>query len=140
MLRFALFSLAVAYASAQTAVVTPTAPGAPTNVLLVATTASACGVRINWVAPVTPTGGKPILSYAIYSSGGGTTHKCFAIVQGAATLTHFVTGLKWTNAYTFTVTATNEIGEGPKSAESASVTMQATRECPPRLAPSSHLL
>ena len=49
-------------------------------------------------------------------------------MQGAATTTHFVTGLKRTTAYTFTVSATNEIGEGPKSAASVSVTTQNFRE------------
>ena len=103
----------------------PVAPGsAPT---ITASTATACGVRITWAVP-SSNGGKPILSYAIYASGGGTTHKKMAIVQGAATTTHFVTGLKRTTAYTFTVSATNEIGEGPKSAASVSVTTQNFRE------------
>jgi len=103
----------------------PVAPGsAPT---ITASTATACGVRITWAVP-SSNGGKPILSYAIYASGGGTTHKKMAIVQGAATTTHFVTGLKRTTAYTFTVSATNEIGEGPKSAASVSVTTQNFRK------------
>merc|ERR1719502_2322139 len=92
-----------------------------------AATMTACGVRLNWNA-TTNNGGKPILHYTIYASGGGTTHKKMAIVQGAATLTHFVTGLKRTTAYTFTVTSTNEVGESAKSPASTSGTTQNFRK------------
>ena len=73
-----------------TATVPDTIANAPT---LNATTMTACGVRLNWEVP-TSNGGKPILHYTIYATGGGTTHKKMAIVQGAATTTTFVTGLK----------------------------------------------
>jgi hypothetical protein len=115
---------AVVQASVITATVPDTIAAAP---ILNATTVTACGVRVNWVIPVS-NGGKPVLHYTIYATGGGTTHKKMAIVQGAATTTTFVTGLKRTTAYTFTVTATNEIGESAKSAASVSVTTQNFRK------------
>merc|ERR1712023_582937 len=108
--------------------ITATVPGKPGSApTLNTTTVTACGVRVNWVVP-TSNGGKPILHYTIYAAGGGTTHKKMAIVQGAATTTTFVTGLKRTTAYTFTVTATNEIGESDKSDASASITSQNFRK------------
>ena len=118
-----LFSIVV-HAGTITANVPVTIGAAPT---LNATTITACGVRINWVVP-SDNGGKPILHYTIYATGGGTTHKKMAIVQGGSTTTTFVTGLKRTTAYTFTVTSTNEIGESAKSAPSVSITAQNFRE------------
>merc|ERR1711998_34398 len=112
----------------QASVITATVPGKPGAApTLNTTTVTACGVRINWVVP-TSNGGKPVLHYTIYATGGGTTHKKMAIVQGAATTTTFVTGLKRTTAYTFTVTSTNEIGESAKSAASVSITSQNYRK------------
>merc|ERR1712159_596477 len=113
-----------ARAGTITATVPDTIGAAPT---LNATTITACGVRINWQVPAS-NGGKPILHYTIYATGGGTTHKKMAIVQGAATTTTFVTGLKRTTAYTFTVTSTNEIGESVKSDPSVSITSQNFRK------------
>jgi len=92
-----------------------------------ATSISACGVRVNWQQP-TSNGGKPILYYTIYATGGGTVHKKMSIVQGSATTTTFVTGLKRTTSYTFTVTSTNEIGESAKSPASQSITSQNFRK------------
>merc|ERR1711907_184173 len=120
---FAVF-LGAVHAGVITAVVPSAISAAPT---LNTTTVTACGVRVNWVVP-TSNGGKPVLHYTIYATGGGTTHKKMAIVQGAATTTTFVTGLKRTTAYTFTVTSTNEIGESEKSDPSASVTTQNFRK------------
>jgi hypothetical protein len=116
--------LSSANAGTITATVPDTIGDAPT---LTATTITACGVRLNWVVPAA-NGGKPILHYTIYATGGGTTHKKMAIVQGAATTTTFVTGLKRTTAYTFTVTSTNEIGESAKSPASDSITSQNFRK------------
>jgi len=120
---FAVF-LGAVHAGVITAVVPSAISAAP---ILNATTITACGVRVNWNVP-SSNGGKPILHYTIYATGGGTTHKKMAIVQGGATTTTFVTGLKRTTAYTFTVTSTNEIGESAKSPASASVTSQNFRK------------
>eukprot|EP00658_Telonema_sp_P-2_P056607 TRINITY_DN4506_c0_g1_i2.p1 TRINITY_DN4506_c0_g1~~TRINITY_DN4506_c0_g1_i2.p1 ORF type:complete len:378 (+),score=111.21 TRINITY_DN4506_c0_g1_i2:251-1384(+) len=91
------------------------------------TSITACGVRVNWQAP-SDDGGKPILHYTIYGTGGGTVAKKLAVVQGAATNTFFVTGLSRTTAYTFQVTSTNEIGESGKSDASISITSQNFRK------------
>merc|ERR1712193_239052 len=120
---FAVF-LGAVHAGVITAVVPSAISAAP---ILNATTITACGVRVNWNVP-SSNGGKPILHYTIYATGGGTTHKKMAIVQGGATTTTFATGLKRTTAYTFTVTSTNEIGESAKSPASASVTSQNFRK------------
>jgi hypothetical protein len=120
---FAVF-LGAVHAGVITAVVPSAISAAP---ILNATTITACGVRVNWNVP-SSNGGKPILHYTIYATGGGTTHKKMAIVQGGATTTTFVTGLKRTTAYTFTVSSTNEIGESAKSPASASVTSQNFRK------------
>jgi hypothetical protein len=129
MMRVALASLiavtlSVVHAGVITAVVPTAISAAP---VLNATTITACGLRVNWLVP-SSNGGKPILHYTIYATGGGTTHKKMAIVQGGATTTTFVTGLKRTTAYTFTVTSTNEIGESAKSPASISVTSQNFRK------------
>merc|ERR1712072_166184 len=128
MLRLALLSVALLAASSHAGVITATVPAtigaAP---VLDATTVTACGLRVNWNIP-SSNGGKPILHYTIYATGGGTTHKKMAIVQGGATTTTFVTGLKRTTAYTFTVTSTNEIGESAKSPASISITSQNYRK------------
>jgi len=120
----AIAALGVVHAGVITAVVPTAISAAP---VLNATTITACGLRVNWLVP-TSNGGKPILHYTIYATGGGTTHKKMAIVQGGATTTTFVTGLKRTTAYTFTVTSTNEIGESAKSPASVSVTSQNFRK------------
>jgi hypothetical protein len=117
-------SVSFSYAGTITATVPTKIAAAP---VLNATTVSACGLRVNWLVPPS-NGGKPVLHYTIYATGGGTTHKKMAIVQGAATTTTFVTGLKRTTAYTFTVTSTNEIGESEKSDASVSVTTQNFRK------------
>merc|ERR1712072_565680 len=128
MLRLALLSVALLAASSHAGVITATVPAtigaAP---VLDATTVTACGLRVNWNIP-SSNGGKPILHYTIYATGGGTTHKKMAIVQGGATTTTFVTGLKRTTAYTFTITSTNEIGESQKSPASISITSQNFRK------------
>merc|ERR1712164_215190 len=120
---FAVF-LGAVHAGVITAVVPSAISAAP---ILNATTITACGVRVNWQVPAS-NGGKPILYYTVYATGGGTVHKKMAIVQGSATRTTFVTGLKRTTAYTFTVTSTNEIGESQKSPASISITSQNFRK------------
>eukprot|EP00656_Telonema_subtile_P018390 TRINITY_DN1992_c0_g1_i3.p1 TRINITY_DN1992_c0_g1~~TRINITY_DN1992_c0_g1_i3.p1 ORF type:complete len:436 (+),score=102.24 TRINITY_DN1992_c0_g1_i3:122-1429(+) len=116
--------LTLTAATVITATVPDTISMAPT---MNATSITACGVRVNWQAP-SSNGGKPVLYYTLYATGGGTVHKKMAIVQGAATTTTFVTGLKRTTAYTFAVTSTNEIGESAKSSSSISITSQNFRK------------
>merc|ERR1711998_84858 len=116
--------IGLASAGVISATVPDTISVAPT---MNATSITACGVRVNWQVPAS-NGGKPILYYTVYATGGGTVHKKMAIVQGSATRTTFVTGLKRTTAYTFTVTSTNEIGESQKSPASISITSQNFRK------------
>jgi len=117
--------LAATMISAVIAASKPNAPGTSTDPV-VATTATACGVRINWNAATTD--GKPVLYYSVYASGGGTTRKLMKIVEGATSTTTFVTGLKQRTSYTFEVTATNEIGESTFGAATESVTTQDVRK------------
>merc|ERR1712072_111572 len=121
---YACLLVAVQIGLASAGVISATVPDAiavaPT---MNATSITACGVRVNWQIPPS-NGGKPVLYYTVYATGGGTVHKKMAIVQGSATRTTFVTGLKRTTAYTFTVTSTNEIGESQKSPASISITSQ----------------
>merc|ERR1711981_602429 len=113
---------------ASAGVISATVPDAITVApTMNATSITACGVRINWAVPAA-NGGKPVLYYTVYATGGGTVHKKMAIVQGSATTTTFVTGLKRTTAYTFTITSTNEIGESQKSPASISITSQNYRK------------
>merc|ERR1712178_407391 len=67
---FAVF-LGAVHAGVITAVVPSAISAAP---ILNATTITACGVRVNWNVP-SSNGGKPILHYTIYATGGGTTHE-----------------------------------------------------------------
>lgn len=116
--------IGVTSAGVISAVVPTKIANAPT---MNATSITACGVRVNWEVPPA-NGGKPILYYTVYATGGGTVHKKMAIVQGSVTTTTFVTGLKRTTAYTFSITSTNEIGESQKSDTSMSITSQNFRE------------
>ena len=69
-------------------------------------------VEVSWLAP-TDDGNTPITSYTATASPGGAT---------CTTTSCVVTGLTNGTAYTFTVVATNAVGEGPSSGSSSSVT------------------
>jgi uncharacterized protein (TIGR02145 family) len=95
--------------------VTTAVPGAPTAVVATAGNASASVV---FVAP-TNNGGSAITSYTVTSSPGGIT------ATGGATSTSInVTGLTNGTSYTFTVVATNAVGNSVASAASTAVTPQ----------------
>ena len=94
-----------------------TAPGAPTSVTAVPGDGSA---TVSWVAPVSD-GGEPITSYTATAtdetaSGNGGQH-C-TVTATSCTLT----GLHNGDLYTFSVTASNQVGTGPASAASVAVT------------------
>jgi len=89
------------------------APAAPTGV---AATPGDESATVSWTAPPAPPGA-PVLSYTVRTSPGGPT----ATAPGSAT-SATVVGLANGSSYTFTVSATNEAGEGPESAPTGPVT------------------
>jgi hypothetical protein len=90
----------------------PTAPNAPTNVTASPGNAQA---TVSWTAP--SNGGSPITGYTVTSSPGGFS----GMSVGAAT-TATVTGLANGTQYTFTVVATNGVGDSDPSSPSNQVT------------------
>lgn len=100
--------------SGQSGSAKATAPGAPINVTAKAGNASA---TISFSPPAS-NGGSPILSYTVTSNPGGKTA---TKTKGPIT----VNGLTNGKSYTFTVTAKNRIGTGPKSSPSNRVTPDA---------------
>jgi uncharacterized protein (TIGR02145 family) len=94
--------------------ITATVPGPPTSVTAAAGNASA---SVAFVAP-TNNGGSAITGYTVTSSPGGIT-------ATGATSPINVTGLTNGTAYTFTVVATNAIGNSSPSTASSAVTPSA---------------
>lgn len=92
--------------------VVATAPNAP--IMELAARASATTAAVAFDPPV-ENGGSPITGYTAISSPGGLTHS-------GPTSPLVVTGLTTGTAYTFTVHATNAIGNSAESAASNSVT------------------
>ncbi|MEG2803482.1 autotransporter domain-containing protein [Stenotrophomonas sp.] len=103
-------------AGAVHTVAIPVAPGAPT---IGAATPGVGQVSVAFTAPGSD-GGSPITGYTATSSPGN-----FTATGTASPLV--VTGLTNGTAYTFTVTATNAIGEGAASAASSAATPRATQ-------------
>jgi uncharacterized protein (TIGR02145 family) len=97
--------------AASTAVTPATVPGPPTAVVATSGNASA---SVAFVAP-TNNGGSAITGYTVTSSPGGIT-------ATGATSPINVTGLTNGTAYTFTIVATNAIGNSSPSTASSAVT------------------
>lgn len=91
----------------------PEVPGPPLNVQ--ASPADSRAV-VTWTAPVS-NGGSPITGYKVFTNGGGGPS---CTTTGALTCT--VNNLLNGSTYTFTVQATNAVGDGPPSAPSNAVT------------------
>ena len=96
-----------------------TAPGTPTGV---SATGSNSSATVSFTAP-TNTGGAAINGYTVTSSPQGIT-----ATGTSSPIT--VTGLTNGTAYTFTVTATNELGTGAASSASSAVTPAPTVTAP----------
>jgi hypothetical protein len=94
-----------------------TVPGAPTGVTADAGDQQA---TVSWTPPASD-GGTAISSYTITASPGGSTLK----VDGSTTSAQ-MTQLTDGTSYTFTVTATNNVGSGQSSAPSNPVTPDPT--------------
>lgn len=95
----------------------PTVPGAPTAVSAVAGNAQA---TISWSKPASD-GGFPINSYSVSALVGGVPAGIGVFIAAPAT-SGIVTGLTNGTTYTFTVHATNAVGNSPESAPSNAVT------------------
>ena len=102
--------------AASNSITTVTAPGAPTIGTASFNIATATA-SVPFTAPASD-GGSTITSYTAVSSPGGITGS----ISQAGSGTISVTGLTNYTAYTFTVYATNAIGNGPSSAASNSIT------------------
>jgi hypothetical protein len=77
---------------------------------------------VSWTAP-TLNGGRPITLYTVSASPGGRT--CTSTARSCT-----VTGLSNSSTYTFTVTATNNVGTGDPSDASAPVTVGTSATVP----------
>ena len=91
-----------------------TAPGAPTSVT--ATSTGATTANVSFTAPAS-NGGATITSYTATSSPGGITGS----ISQAGSGTIAMTGLTAGTAYTFTVKATNSVGDSAASSPSNSI-------------------
>ena len=109
-------------ASAATNAVTPTSATAPLAPGSVAARPADSSVRLTWTAPID--GGSPLTKYTVTPYIGGVAQTPIDVSAPATGTT--VTGLSDGTAYTFKVTATNAIGTGPASTETAAVTPQET--------------
>jgi hypothetical protein len=89
-----------------------TPPAAPSGIVAIPDDRTA---TIGWTAP--NDGGSPITRYTVMSRPGGVSTTTAGRITSA-----LVTGLTNGRTYTFSVIATNAVGNGPPSASSAAVT------------------
>lgn len=99
----------------------PSAPPPPTTIIAFAGNSSA---TVTWTAPATD-GGSPLTGFTVTSSPGGVM-LTVGPTKGSAVLTGLTNG----TPYTFTVVATNSIGNSAPSVASNSVTPAASSPPP----------
>lgn len=104
-----------AESTASSPVVAATVPDAPTIAFVVSADAAAV---VTWAAP-SSTGGKAVTGYTVTSSPGGVSKSASGSSRQAT-----VSGLTNGASYTFTVKATNSVGDGPASSPSTAVVPQ----------------
>lgn len=110
----------------------PTVPAQPSGLNATAGNASAF---VSWTAP--SNGGSPITSYTV-TPFMGSTQQPPTIVSGSPPATSAsIAGLTNGTAYTFTVSATNAVGQGPASVASNPVTPAATAPNAPVIDPTT---
>jgi hypothetical protein len=100
--------------------VTPTAPTAPAAPTGATATAGNGSATVNWTAPAN--GGSAITGYTITPYIGSTAQSTTTITGNPPATSATITGLTNGTAYTFTVIATNAIGNSPESGPSNAVT------------------
>ncbi len=110
-------------ASEPSNVVTPTAPTAPSAPTAVTAVAGGHSATVSWTAPAN-SGGSPITKYTITPFVGAEAKPATTITGSPPATATTITGLTNTTSYTFTVTASNAIGESPQSTASNPVTPQ----------------
>ena len=104
-----------------------TVPAAPTNVSATAGNGSAW---VSWTAP--DNGGSLISSYTVTPFIGSAAQSPVTVSNAPPVTSAYIGGLTPGTAYTFTVTATNAVGNGPASVASNAVTPTAlTAPSPP---------
>ena len=108
--------------AASSAVIPATVPDTPTAVSASVTTAGAA--TVSFTAP-SNNGGVPLTGFTVTSSPGGFT--CTAAANATSCV---VSGLTNGTAYTFTVIATNEIGNSVATSATSAVTPQTAASAP----------
>ncbi|MDQ4212833.1 fibronectin type III domain-containing protein [Microbacterium sp. ASV81] len=101
----------------------PTVPAAPSGVTATAGNGLA---TVSWTAP--DSGGSAITGYTVTPYIGTSAQATKTVTGTPPAATATVTGLTNGTAYTFTVKATNAVGTGPASAQSAAVTPTVTAQ------------
>jgi hypothetical protein len=99
----------------------PLAPGAPTGVVASGSNQQA---TVRWTAP--NDGGRTITRYTVTPYIGAVAQPSTPVTGSPAPTSAVVPNLTNGTAYTFTVTATNAVGDGPASAQSGAVTPNAS--------------
>jgi len=98
---------------------TPTVPGAPS--LLTATAASTSEIDLSWLAP-----SGSITGYSVYRGTAAGAESTTALATGLTATSYADKGLAQGTTYYYKVTASNNTGMGPNSAEASATTLAPT--------------